>query len=103
MSATRGHFQQSANGLRCDAKINHMKTVSVRDLRYDFPKVERLLREGKDVQVTKRKRVIARLVPEPVSAQPKMPDFMARMKKIFGNKVFKVSNAELIVEGRGRF
>ncbi len=80
-----------------------MKTISVRDLRYDFPKVERLLREGKDLQVTKRKRVIARLVPEPVQAQPKMPDFMARMKKNFGNKVLKVSNAELIAEGRGRF
>lgn len=80
-----------------------MKSVSVRDLRYDFPKVERLLREGKDVQVTKRKRVIARLVPEPVSAPAKLPDFKARMKKIFGDKVFKVSNAELIAEGRERF
>jgi antitoxin (DNA-binding transcriptional repressor) of toxin-antitoxin stability system len=45
-----------------------MKSVSVRDLRHDFPKVERLLRERKDVQVTKRKRVMARVVPEPVSA-----------------------------------
>ena len=52
----------------CDAAIDHMKSVSVRDLRHDFPKVERLLRERKDVQVTKRKRVMARLVPEPVSA-----------------------------------
>ena len=80
-----------------------MKTVSVRDLRYDFPKVERLLREGKDVQVTKRKRVIARLVPEPVVVPPKMPDFMARMKKIFGNKVLKVSGAELIAQDRDRY
>ena len=80
-----------------------MKSVSVRDLRYDFPKVERLLREGKDVQVTKRKRVIARLVPEPIKAQPPLPDFLGRMKKIFGNKVLKVSGAELIAQDRDRF
>ncbi len=55
------------------------------------------------MQVTKRKRVIARLVPEPVNGPPKLPDFRARMRKIFGDKVFKVSNAELIAEGRERF
>jgi antitoxin (DNA-binding transcriptional repressor) of toxin-antitoxin stability system len=80
-----------------------MKTVSVRDLRYDFPKVERLLREGKDLQVTKRKRVIARLVPEPVAVPAKLPDFKARMKKIFGDKVLKVSGAELIAQERDRY
>ena len=39
----------------------HMKTASVRDLRYDFKKVERMLREGDEVQITKRRAVIARL------------------------------------------
>ena len=38
-----------------------MKTVTVRDLRYDFPKVERMLREGQALRVTKRGKVIARL------------------------------------------
>ena len=40
-----------------------MKTVSVRDLRYDFPKVEEILRAGEEIQITKRKRPIARLTP----------------------------------------
>jgi antitoxin (DNA-binding transcriptional repressor) of toxin-antitoxin stability system len=40
-----------------------MKTVSVRDLRYDFPKVEDMLRSGEEIRITKRKRVIARLTP----------------------------------------
>src|SRR5882724_9506400 len=103
MWRSRGHFLESARDLPCDAKIDHMKTVSVRDLRYDFPKVERLLRVGKDVQVTKRKRVIARLVPEPVSVQPKLPDFMAQLRKIYGNKVLKVTGAELIAQERDRY
>ncbi len=80
-----------------------MKTVSVRDLRYDFPKVERLLREGNDLQVTKRKRVIARLVPERVSVPVPLPDFKARLKKIYGNKVLEVSGAELISQERDRY
>jgi antitoxin (DNA-binding transcriptional repressor) of toxin-antitoxin stability system len=42
-----------------------MKTVSVRDLRYDFPKVEELLRCGEEIHITKRRRVIARLTPSP--------------------------------------
>jgi len=41
-----------------------MKTASIRDLRYAFKKIERLLHQGEEIQITKRRRVIARLVPE---------------------------------------
>ena len=36
-----------------------MKTTSLRDLRYSFKKVEHLLRQGEEVQITKRRHVIA--------------------------------------------
>lgn len=80
-----------------------MKTVSVRDLRYDFPKVEELLRSGEEIQITKRKRPIARLTPEPgpePAGRPPLPDFLGRMKEIFGDKVLKVTGAEIISEDR---
>ena len=78
----------------------HMKTVSVRDLRYRFPQVEAQLRDGQAIAITKRKRVIARLVPErPPSGKP--PDFMAMLKRIYGNKKFKVSGADLVAMQRG--
>jgi len=35
----------------------------VRDLRYNFPQIEALLHSGEEIQITKRKRVIARLLP----------------------------------------
>jgi len=74
----------------------HMKKASIRDLRYRFSKVEELLREGEEIHITKRKRVIARLLPpEPVIPNA-FPDFLGRAKKIFGNKALKVSGAELI-------
>jgi antitoxin (DNA-binding transcriptional repressor) of toxin-antitoxin stability system len=76
-----------------------MKTVSVRDLRYDFPKVEQLLRAGEPIQITKRRKVIARLTPEPAEQRP-LPDFLGQMREIFGDKVMKVTGAEIISEDR---
>ncbi len=81
----------------------HMRQASVRDLRYAFKKIERLLHQGEEIQITKRRRVIARLVPEKDRPQTAMPDFLGRMREIYGDKVFEVSGAELIAKGRNRY
>jgi antitoxin (DNA-binding transcriptional repressor) of toxin-antitoxin stability system len=80
-----------------------MKTVSVRDLRYDFPKVEALLKAGEEIRITKRKRVIARLTPEPLpdhNGRPPLPDFLGRMRANFGDRVLEVTGAEIISADR---
>jgi antitoxin (DNA-binding transcriptional repressor) of toxin-antitoxin stability system len=77
----------------------HMKTVSVRDLRYDFKKVERMLSQGNVVEITKRRKVVAHLTPVP-SERPPLPDFLARLKEIYGDKVLEVSGADLISADR---
>lgn len=87
----------------CDAKMYHMKKASVRDLRYQFKKIERLLHQGEEIQITKRRRVIARLVPETSEEHIEMPDFLARLRKIYGDKVLAVSGAELISADRDRY
>ncbi len=74
----------------------------MRDLRYDFKKIERLLHQGEEVQITKRRRVIARLIPENVRATAQMPDFLERLRAIYGDKMLRVSGAELIAQDRGR-
>jgi antitoxin (DNA-binding transcriptional repressor) of toxin-antitoxin stability system len=76
-----------------------MKDVSVRDLRYDFPKVEEILRSGEEIRITKRRRVIARLIPEPMD-RPPLPDFLGQLKEVFGDKVLKVTGAQIISEDR---
>lgn len=85
----------------------HMKTVTVRDLRYDFPKVERMLREGKSLRITKRGKVIAKLEPEAengvVPGRAPLPDFEARLKEIYGDRKLDVSGAELISWDRDRW
>ena len=80
----------------------HMRTISVRDLRYDFKAVERILLEGEEIQITKRRRPIARLVPEPTPA-PKLPDFMGQLRAIYGTDVLPVSGAETVRSDRDRY
>jgi len=87
----------------CDAIMYHMKRATVRDLRYRFREVENLLREGEEIQITKRKRVVARLAPVKPDTLPKLPDFLARLKKIFRGKPLKVTGAEIIAKERGRY
>jgi antitoxin (DNA-binding transcriptional repressor) of toxin-antitoxin stability system len=74
----------------------HMKTASIRDLRYDFKKIENLLRQGEEIQITRRRKVIARLVPEQPPAPRVIPDFMGQMREIFGDKMLKVTGAEIV-------
>ena len=80
-----------------------MKQASVRDLRYAFKKIERLLHQGEEIQITKRRQVIARLVPESGQSAVEMPDFLARLRAIYGDGTLKVSGAELIAEDRRRY
>ncbi|HZL13500.1 MAG TPA: hypothetical protein VFC85_05105 [Verrucomicrobiae bacterium] len=67
-----------------------MKTATVRDLRYDFPRVEAWIRNGNEIEVTKHGRPIARLSPLPKSNGRKLvkPDIMARLKKTWGDRIF---------------
>ena len=88
--------------IQCDATMYHMTIVTVRDLRYDFPRIENLLRQGEEIQITKRSKVIARLVPERPPARV-LPDFMGRLHSIYGDKVQEVSGAEIIRMDRDRY
>jgi len=83
--------------------MHHMKMVSARDLRYHFPQIEARLREGEAIDITKRKRVIARLVPVKPRPRRRAPDFLAMLKEIYGEHFLKVSGAELVAEQRGRY
>ena len=79
-----------------------MKTATVRDLRYHFSEIEARLQKGEEIEIRKRKRVIARLVP----VRPKReayPDFGARAREIFGDRVMTMTGTELMAEDRDRY
>ena len=80
-----------------------MTRATLRDLRYRFPAVESLLESGEEIEITRRKRVIARLLPPGKPSRRKRPDFLARLKQVYGSKRLDVSAAELLRKERARY
>jgi hypothetical protein len=60
--------------------------------------------EEKPIEIRKRKRVVARMVPPeaPEIVSP-MPDFLGRMKNIYGNRTMKISWVDFLADRKGRF
>ena len=65
-----------------------MKTATIRDLRYDFPRVEAWLLNGDEVELTRHGRPIAKITPV-VQSQPRVakPDIMARLERTWGERI----------------
>jgi len=64
--------------------------------------VERILCEGEEVRVTKRRQVIARLVPERAPSKG-LPDFLGRLRTVYGDNVLEASGAEIVRLDRDRY
>jgi antitoxin (DNA-binding transcriptional repressor) of toxin-antitoxin stability system len=78
-----------------------MPSVNIRQLR-DTKRLKAWLRAGKTIELCDRNKRIARIVPDNDQQAPaKWPDFEARRKKIFGNRV--LPGADLLIEERGRY
>ena len=76
-----------------------MKTATIRQIRHDFSTVLSWIEEGEQVEVTKRGKIVALITaPKPKLTRPKKrPDFAARLKRIYGDKVLR---GNIIVEER---
>jgi antitoxin (DNA-binding transcriptional repressor) of toxin-antitoxin stability system len=77
-----------------------MPSVNIRQLR-DTRRLKAWLRAGKTVELRERDKLIAKIVPEkeiPKKAV-KWPDFEARARQIFGDRIFP----NVILEDRGRY
>jgi antitoxin (DNA-binding transcriptional repressor) of toxin-antitoxin stability system len=73
-----------------------MKTASVADLRNHFRRVSAWIENGESVEIVKRGRAFARLVP---ASKPAAPSFnaakhMQRMKKTWGSRVFSAAEVK---------
>jgi antitoxin (DNA-binding transcriptional repressor) of toxin-antitoxin stability system len=77
-----------------------MPSVNIRQLR-DTRRLKAWLRAGKTVELRERDKLIAKIVPEEEAPKNpvKWPDFEARRKEIFGDRVFP----NVILEDRGRY
>lgn len=69
--------------------ITIMQTLTVRDLRYDFGKVEAWLEGGQEIEITKHGKPVARLLPPAPSGKKFDADeHLRRMKETWGERVF---------------
>jgi antitoxin (DNA-binding transcriptional repressor) of toxin-antitoxin stability system len=75
-------------------------SVNLRQLR-DTRQLLSWLEAGEVVELRKRNRVVARIVPETPRTQPvEWPDFEARAKEIFGDRI--LPGADLLIEERNK-
>lgn len=78
--------------------IVSMPSVNVRQLR-DSRQLFKWLDAGEVVELKKRNRVVARIVPESPRIQPvEWPDFEARARAIFGDRM--IPAVEMLIEDR---
>ncbi len=79
-----------------------MKTATVRELRNEFPRIEAWVHEGESVNISKRGKVIATLVPvlsnAGVGTRVPKPDIMARLRETWGERVFSVEEVATMRE-----
>jgi antitoxin (DNA-binding transcriptional repressor) of toxin-antitoxin stability system len=76
-------------------------SVNLRQLR-DTRRLKAWLRAGSTVELRERDKVIARIVPEKRAEKPaKWPDFEARAREIFSDRVLTV--VDDLIKDRGRF
>lgn len=76
--------------------ITTMQTLTVRDLRYDFGKVEAWLADGEDIEITKHGKPVARLSPPGGGNVTKFDaeTHRRRMKETWGDRVFTVEEVK---------
>lgn len=80
--------------------IVSMQSITLRQLR-DTKQVKTWLRAGVHIEVRERGEVIGDLVPRTPPKPPvEWPDFEARAKKIFGDRI--LPGADLLIEERER-
>jgi antitoxin (DNA-binding transcriptional repressor) of toxin-antitoxin stability system len=83
-----------------------MKTASIREVRHDFNRILGWVADGEEVAITRRRKLVARLLPatRKKRARGPMPDVTARLHKVFGRKVIADAKiSALLAENRGPY
>ena len=89
-----------------------MKTATIERLKKDLDTVLDWVARGEWVQIRKGGRVLAVLTPAASQTAPvaradkgngQRPDFLARLKRIYGDNPLPVTGAEIVAQDRDRY
>lgn len=79
----------------------NMKQASIRQIQHHFSEVLRYIEDGEEVYITKRNKVIAKIVPQSESVHDDIqyPEFTRRANEIFRNNK-NIGLSETIIDQR---
>jgi prevent-host-death family protein len=78
-----------------------MKTFSIMEAQHHLSRVLREVAAGHEVGITRRKKLVARLVPPEDEPGVEWPDFVTRAAEVWGDGWRGASSDDLLDEGRG--
>jgi prevent-host-death family protein len=77
-------------------------SVSMRELQQNLKRVMARVERGEVVEITRRRRLVARLAPTTASGPLSgWPDLEARTRAVFGRRRIEPGGADIVSEGRG--
>lgn len=83
--------------------MSYMATasVSVRELQQKLKRVMARVERGETVEVTRRRKPVARLAPAaPSGPAAPWPDLKARRQAVFGDRLVVPGGSNVVIEGR---
>ena len=80
--------------------LTHMVTATVREAQHNLPRILRAVARGEVVTITRRNRVVARLVPAAGPPQHGIPDFVARARALWGTEPTGRPTSQFVIDGR---
>ncbi len=78
-----------------------MKTTTIRELKHDTTIVLGWVAGGESVEVQRRGVPVAVLSPHERKRRIAKPDFLARIRAAYGDKVLSTTGTDLVSESRG--
>ena len=79
----------------------NMKSASVRDVQHHLSKVLAWVEKGEEVQITRRNKTVAKIVPAEARGTPMpLPAFGARARQIWGEIPLGKSLSQTVVDDR---
>ena len=104
-SARRGWFRRAARRLTaalCHFIVSPVKTASIRELKHDTTTVLGWVAAGEPVEIQKRGQPVALLTrPAARVKRSARPDFAARLKSIYGDKMLADTATQMLADERG--
>ncbi len=85
----------------CHRIVSRMKTTSIRELRHDTTTVLGWVAGGESVEVQRRGVPVAVLSAQERKRRIVKPDFLARIRSVYGDKMPATTATDLISESRG--